>query len=227
MDLVKKADANVIVPSSFGAGDDITVDDFQIGRIQVMQAMSEFVAHDKFRPGDIINMQTEEKIGDKKVPAEFIILKSFKYWVEMDGEKFVRKIPALNSNELPWTEGTIKRTFVHSFYVLLPDEMKTGMAIPYELSFKSTDIKNAQKLSMLIYKLRQANIASWGKVFSIITYLETKGSNSWYLKSPVCGRDATDEEQIIAMQWFGIISNVKTTLQTSAEELKEAEGMPF
>jgi hypothetical protein len=208
----------------YGASEDITTTDISIGRIHIMQALSDLVKNDVFKSGDIINLLTNEKIGDKKTPSEFIPIKSFKYWLETDivTKKFVAKRPAISTTELPWEEGHIKRTFVHAFYVILPSEVIEGMATPYELSFKSTDLNTARKLSAFLLKLKLKKLASWDKVFYISSVLRQKDSYSWYGSDVAIARDATQDERKHCRTWYDLISssaNINIVEDVVEEEL--------
>lgn len=179
----------------YGAGDDISVEDCQMGRVAIMQSMSKLVQDDKAEKGQIVNIVDGTVLGDKKSPFEFIIVGSYKYWIEKEGDKFVGKYPAVSQNEKPWEEGNISRLYHHAFLVLSVNDIADGLALPYELAFRSTDIKTAaQKLSGFLMKLRGKQLPSWTKTFKLTAEEKTKDKYKWFGAAIEEGRQATEAE---------------------------------
>jgi hypothetical protein len=225
-ELVKKEKFELTVPEDcFGATDDIDASDITIGRIAIMQGLSDLVKMGKARPGAIINLLDGKELGFKDEKAvEFIPVKSQKYWIEKnaDNDSFIGRKPALSANELPWEESVdgvnIKRMYHHSFFVLLPSEIKNLEAMPLEISFRSTDLQAAKKLSALLLKLRKRQEASWNRVFTLTTMLKQKDKHSWFGSMVEVGRETTKQERVEAYNWYKIISDTNTKVTYQEEE---------
>jgi hypothetical protein len=204
------------VKESYGATDDINATDLMIGRIATMQALSKLVQDgDKVRPGDMVNLLTGEILANSKnKKLEFIPIKSLKYWIEKDADsdQFLRKIPGTSPNELPWEEHVngrnITRVYHHSFYVLLPHEIKTMEDMPIELAFRSTDLLSARRISSFLFKMRRQNLSSWDRVFFIHTEKKTKNDKSWFGTSVGVERTTTMEERYAAKGWYDTLSRM-------------------
>lgn len=192
-----------------GAASDITADDIQIGRISVMQSMSVLVQEDEAKKGQIINLDTGDVLGDTETPAEFIILKAHKYWIEKEGDDFVARYPAVSPDEKPWTEGSITRTYHHAFYVLLPEEIKDGVEVPYEIAFRSTDLASAKKVSKFLLAMGRKKIPSWGKVFQVTTKEKSKDKYKWFGTEVSLGEDTTAAQKQKAYEWYMQLNTMK------------------
>lgn len=183
-ELVKQNEENEVAiynEGELGACADISMHDLQIGRVVVMQPSSTMVKEDKARQGAIIDLESEEELGykmDKKLV--FLVVKSQKYWVEYIDEEFHQRVPALHENEKPWQEGDISRVFTHSFYVLLRKDIEQGLILPYEIAFKSTDLKSAKRISKILMIMGQQRKPSWDRWFTMGCELFTKGKYSWF-----------------------------------------------
>jgi hypothetical protein len=191
-----------------GAASEVTAGDIVIGRIGIMQALSQLVKDKKCFAGDVIDTETEEK---HEQPLEFIILKSHKYWVVTENDEYKERFPAIHQNEYPWTEGNIKRMYNHAFYVLLAKDIKDGMLMPYEISFRSTELRVARKISKMLMILGQKNIPSWGRAFLYKVEEKRKGKHSWYGASISPGRETTKEEKEASYKMFMQIKSAEAT----------------
>lgn len=215
-------EAMVYNENVMGAGDDVSAGDITLGRISVMQSMSVLVQDDKANKGEIINLDTEEVLGGTKDVCELILLKSEKYWIEKEGEDFKARYPATDPNELPWEEGSIKRVYHHAFYVLLPEEVESGMAMPYEIAFRSTDLQSAKKISKFLMQMRMQKIPSWGKVFGLTTVEKSKDKYKWYGTNVKIERDSTEAEKKAAFEWYNILHSSKNIKHAAPEGAKKS-----
>jgi hypothetical protein len=209
----------------------ITMEDVTVGRLSVQQPLSQLVQTGATKPGDIVNLLNEEVVGNKEKAVDFVIINSFKYWIEKEGDTFISRTPATNPNEKPWEEGSITRTYHHSFYALLVEDMKEGFAMPVEISFRSTDLASARKISTYILKLIMAKKPHWSKIFSMNTVLKQKEKYSWYGSNITLGRDATKEEMEMTANWHEILKSKQTKVSHIEDEgdsvekrLNEGEG---
>ena len=205
--------------TNFGAGDDINANDIYIGRLQVMQPLSEFVKQDKAKAGQIINSLTQKILAEKEKPLDVIVINSFKYWIEKEltaaGEVFKCRYPAESANEKAWQEGNIKRIFHHSYYVLLP----TDLTMPLELTFRSTGVSSAKVLASFIFRLKGLQLPSWATTFTLSTFFKTgKNNKQWWAADIVEGRKTTDEEIKVAVMWNQLLKKANVVVAEEEEE---------
>jgi hypothetical protein len=184
-----------------GMADELTSDDVQRGRIQLLQKNSKILDdRTDLRPGMIINTSDSEILNDGKSPLEFIIIDFMKYWMvkDSDTDEFIEKIPAINEKELKWEETVggrnLKRTYHFSYIVLLPQDIKQGIEMPYELAFRSTSVKETKKINAILMKKRNLQEPSWFFTFNLTTTKKENGNNTWLAPVVDLGR-ATDEKE--------------------------------
>jgi hypothetical protein len=200
-----------------GAGADIAVSDIRIGRIAILQKTSELVDKKIGNVGDICNFDNQEILPQ---PCELIFLKSIKYWITKKGDEFVSRKPAFSADELPWEEeGGVKNMYHHAFYVLLPSEIESGMAMPYEISFKSTTLDSARKLSKYFMLLAKKGQPSFFHTFTMATEKQTKDKNTWYAPVVNLGREATRAEIIASGEWLKVINSASAGEIVVTEEV--------
>lgn len=202
--------------TQLGAVNDVTAADITPGRISVMQKTSVLVDEEKAKAGEIVNLDTEEVLGDSETACEVVILKSHKYWIEKEGDDFKARFPATDPNELPWTEGNISRMYHHAFFVLLPSEIKDGVEMPYEIAFRSTDLGSAKKISKMLLAMGRKKVPSWGRKFEIKTVKKTKDKNTWFVTDVQLGEETDADTKQVAFDWYEQLS--KATINHAAPE---------
>lgn len=199
---VTKATTNALTSQvDLGMADELTSDDIQRGRISILQKNSRILDdRQDLRPGMIINTSDGEVLNDGKSPLEFIIVDFLKYWMvkDADTDEFIEKIPAINEKELKWEENVggrnLKRTYHFSYIVLLPQDIKQGIEMPYELAFRSTSIKQTKKINSILMKKRNTQEPSWFFKFKLTTTKMENKNNTWLAPVVDLG-DATDEKE--------------------------------
>jgi hypothetical protein len=204
----------------YGAADDIGAKDIKIERILLTQSMSKKVQTDEVGKGKLIIQSTlEELAGHKeKTEMEFIAIKAMRYWVESDKDtkEFITRYPALDPDELPWEEQrgarTVKRTYTHSFIVLLPKKIEQMEDLPMELAFRSTNLDCAKAINTILLNMKRKQLSSWMKVFKLKIDTKSKGENTWYVTVPTISRDASKDEIMSAEQWAKILTTAKMKL---------------
>jgi hypothetical protein len=197
-----------------GLSSEFSKDDIQQGRLSVMQANSKLVKSEDARLGAVINLVDHTELaykGNKTEPAkdlEFMIFGFLKYWIvkDDDTDEFVEKFPANSANELPWEENVdgrnLKRTYHFSYMVLIPEEIKDGVEMPYELAFRSTSVKDTKRLNSLIQRMEQKGVMTYQKVFKASVVEKSKDSNTWYGLDLGIARDASEEEAKACQAYF-------------------------
>ena len=217
-----------------GLADEITLEDCSLGRLTLVQTNSDLVKEgmteliQKF-----IDINDPSRIlGDKEHPMEFIICSHIKYWVENDADtrEFLGKYPAVNKHECKWSEvkegRNIKRTYNFSYLVILPEDVKDGVLMPYEFAFRSTSLKVAERINMICKRMAsQTNpIPTWGKVFKATSKTESKGSDSWFAPQVSLSRDATDVEKEFAMDMRNQLMSLRSSILQESQDGATASG---
>lgn len=215
----------VVSNDGFGAGDDIKTSDIKIDLILLTQAMSKRVLADEVEKGLLITQSSMEELArHKKTEMEFIPFKTVKYWIETDKDtkEFIARYKGLTQDELPWEEKrgnrNIKRTFTHSFIVLLPSKIATMEDIPMEIAFRSTNLDCAKHLSTKIAAMRKRGVASWAKVFKLKVDSKTNAKGTWYITTDSISRDSTPEEIEAAKSWYCLLKDVETGTDNGVAE---------
>lgn len=204
----------------YGASDSIGQQDIKIDRILVTQSMSKKVQSDETQKGLLVIQSTLEPLASHKdkTEMEFIAIKALKYWIEQDADskEFIGRKPALSPDELPWTEKvgnrTIKRTYTHSFIVLLPSKIANMEDSPLELAFRSTNLDCAKGINTILLNMKRRQVPSWQKVFKLKLDTKSNEKGTWYITVPSISRDVTKEELSSAEAWAKILSDASVNL---------------
>lgn len=221
-----------------GIAGQFTKDDVLQGRLSIMQSSSSLVKEEEARMGAIIDLASGEEVAYKgnkdesPKDLEFMICGVLKYWVVKndDTDEFLEKLPANNMNDYPWDETVngvnLKRTFHYSYMVLLTDEIKDGIEMPYELAFRSTGTKDTKKLNSIIAKMAQKGITSHQKVFKGTIATRTKDANSWYGLDLGILRDSTAQEAECVEGYFNDFVKMQEHVMNSGDSFGEKEAKP-
>jgi len=222
-----------------GIAGDLSNDDVQQGRLTLMQPGSDFVKEEKCRQGSIVNLQEPEielahkgYKDEEAKPLDFMIVGVMKYWVVKDKntKDFVAKFPGVNANELPWEEEVdgklLTRTFHFSYVVLLPEEIKDGLEMPYEFAFRSTAVKETKKLNSVIQRLGAKGISSHQRVFRASISQRTNGEDTWWGADLSIGRDATAKETEVCIQYFNEFNTTKAKFMAQQDAPTEQKSAP-
>jgi len=197
----------------------IDMGDVSVGRISVMQSMSQLVQSEDARVGDIINLLLNEKIADKEDAAEFIVVgKPFWDWTEKDGDTFLGRYPGKLPQDKSFTEGTIVRTENQNFYILLAKELKTGFAMPLQLTFRSSSMVTARKLCTFLLKMWMMRKPVHTQVFNLTSLMSKKDKYTWYIPEVAPGRDSTTTEIDLAKVWVDTFKAASTKAVTAIDE---------
>ena len=204
----------------------IEMSDITVGRLSVMQSMSQLVQSEDAKVGDIINLLTGKKIGDKKIAAEIIVVgKPFWYWIEKEGDTFLGRHSGRLPEGKPYKEGSISRMEHQSFYILLASELKEGFAMPLELSFRSSSMATARKLCSFIVKLYMQKKPTWGVVFNLTSLMSKKDKYTWYIPDIGVGRNTSEDEKGVAEMWVRTLSAAETKVTHTEEETMAPQGV--
>ncbi len=226
---------NVVVPH-------IGKDEFVAAKILPIHYISEKAkGKDKSaEPGEFRDTIENKLFGSTEHPFEFIPLHATNFWAVYDmtegGQgKFLENMPLTATNEnLKWEEvigaQKIKRVKTCECYVLIPEEVKTGEAFPYVLSFRSTSYKKGG--GVLMTQMYKKNAMSGKAPFANVCELglkeESNDSGDFFVQNVKPKRAATAEEVAAAAKWYdlvvqGQVAKDDSDLQTGGGEEKMAQ----
>jgi len=143
----------------------MSVQDFTIPRILLMQSTSPQVKENKFQNGDLVDSLTNKKLGGFEKPIDIIPFYMERVWYIKSKPnakaklfEYDRQEPITPSNEVQQYEqigegGKLEHWYrTQNFYVLIPSEIDAGTALPYLISFKSSAGGRAgKKLATTMY----------------------------------------------------------------------------
>ena len=117
----------------------------------------------------------------------------------------------------------------YRFYVLLPEEIKSGRALPYTIMFKSTSYKAGSKLNTTMFmKNLKAGLTPASYVMELIATRTTNDKGTFLVLDVKEKRKSTDEEVKAALDWLKTVRGGNTKVDDShlAEEVSEGTLAP-
>lgn len=204
--------------------------DIVIPKILCMQGLSQLVADEKAKMGDLVDSMTSEVIGNcTSKPVQFIpfhlekILIVSRYssgdW-EFD---HIEPVTPANENTPYETEvgGTkYKNEYCMNFYVLRPEDM----SLPYIISFKGMSRKAGKILATQMF-VRNAAAGKIPPAF-VMELCGTKTKNdkgTFFVLESKTVRDSTDEEISSAFTWYKTVNSGGVKAHEEEAPKKEAE----
>jgi hypothetical protein len=241
----EKPQNNAIAAASdmdaWGGGQIVTSNDIVIPKILVAQFMSAKVKDNTAKYGEFRDTLANEKFGDLDTPFEVIPFYMEKKWLEFDivtnksgarKREFARILPVQDNatkpgynDDLPYVDeaAKIERDRCMDFYVLIPDQVKKGIAMPYVLSLRRTSLKAGKKLAtqMFLTNARAGKVPAAVAMF--VSAKSKENDDGEYAMIDVTpAREATQEEITEALRWLKLIR----AGQTKVDESDLSEDMP-
>ena len=111
-EIVEKKNEVAMPTGSWGAADNLNVDEITLGRIWLMQALSGFVTDERAKQGEYRDSVSGDLLGDSKNPLEIMILGRYLTWMIMDGQEYKETLPVTDKNR-GWSyhaEGGVTRS---------------------------------------------------------------------------------------------------------------------
>lgn len=226
--------SNDLVTQEWGSSA-VSSSDIVIPRIIPMQGMSKLVTEGKAKFGDFRESMNGDLVGSVDKPLEFIPFHFDKTWIlyteEKDNKGKIKKTfsgvePCVPANEnMPWEEklsngNRILRDKTINVYVLLADELKTGMVMPYIISFKRTSYKGGMKLLTQCYTMnRAANLSPAAFVMKLVGKKVQNDDGTYVVVDVEKGRKATKEEELAALNWFKTVKSGGAKVDTASDEI--------
>jgi hypothetical protein len=210
-EVMKKQDQTLVAAQDMNewGTEALESNDIMLPKLFLTQSTSELVGDGKAAIGDYVDSITEEKLGSITSPLEVIPFHMEKTYLTLkaNGGEFVGKQADVGQT-LPFEEmlpdGTaVKNYRTLDFYVLIPSQIKSGAALPYVLSFKSSSLKAGKKLATIMYvKNRMMSLPPAATVVELGGKKEKKETNTFAVADVKEKRKATNEELSVAFGWF-------------------------
>lgn len=221
----------------------IGANDLIIPKILPIHHMSEKAKdrNNEAEPGEFRDTIENKLIGSLDKPFSFVPIHMTIFWAVYDmtegGQgKFIETFPVDASNENLKVEDTvngtkIKRVKTFECYCLLPDELATGSAFPYVLSFRITSSKAGKTLATQMYvRNKMANKMPYEVVCEVSLTEESNDHGDFFVQHVRPLRPATKEEILEAQKWHQMIASGQVkkddsdlTMETTTPESVNSE----
>ena len=194
--------------------DDTPVDkrDFLIPKLLLMQGVSKLVAEEKARAGEIRGSIDQNKIAEKEGSVEIIPFKVFKTWVTLakKGNEFISQVEMTPENYNKPREEIVDGVEVLNFetlnyYLLLPEEIKQGMFLPYVVSFRSTSYTAGKTLETHRARLQEFGKPLPFKTFKLGSSQKKNDKGTYFVYTISESRNSTDAELEAVKHWNSVI----------------------
>lgn len=221
------------VGETWGA-ENIDQEDIILSKVLLMQAMSEAVNEkETAEAGDIIKSTTEEVIGGRTSPVEFIPISLTKTWVilKKEGSKYEFQTiepytPANANRKLEWTDelhNEYRADKCLNFYILLKKEVNaalsgSGAAIPCVVSFRRTSFQAGRKLASGISESAFMKQPAFSKVYELKSEKKTNDLGTFFVFDVAPKGKATADEMKYAYEWYKNIKLQTVRVHESGEE---------
>lgn len=220
---------------------DVSTDDLVIPKILAMQGLSDAVTNGNAKFGEFRDSLNNKLVGSIDKPFEFIPVYCQKLWLVFDAtskkKEFLRteQLTELNKDhpfqyENLQTKKKEEWQRVYSFYVLLPEEVKAGHAMPYIINFKGTSFQAGKILFTQCFVINPR--AGKSPASQVMLLGGTKQSNdmgTFVVMNTKLTRAASKGEEAEAQRWNQILATIK--VKVDDRDLKktetDAEKVPF
>jgi hypothetical protein len=213
---------------------ELSSQDLIVPKILAMQGLSKQVAAGEAVMGEFRNSVTGECMGSLKQPLAFLPFYMQRNFVVMkltNGKwKFVRQVPLTAANddhpfEVVTAAGEQEKWYrAYDFFVLLPNEIEEGRALPYILTFRSSSLRAGKKLNKIMY---MDNLKAGGYPASM--FIELSGEKTTNDKGTFVVMDvkptekATKEAITEAFKWMKTVTKNSARIKVDHSDL-EAEA---
>lgn len=232
-ELTKKPASEVALANEYHklmpVNDHLDPNDIILPKILVMQGLSKLVADGKAVLGEIRESLDGKLLAEREKPLEFIPFHYYKTWICFLEEKgklqYKKQVPFTAENANWEWEGTTKEGVKFrndatlNFYCLLPDEIKSGMFLPYLLSFRRTSYKAGKTLVTQKEKLKMFKRPLASMTFNLVGQKTENDLGKFYKFEITPGRNTTKEELEAVMPWFDMAQS--TVLKVDESDLAE------
>lgn len=234
-----KKSASLTSVSENSQGLEFSQSDLFIPKIFLTQKMSEKCATGEAKYGEIRDNMNNKLLGSFQDPMEFLPLFYQRFWhVDEKGQgrssekwEFSKRVPVIsdpssqdyNDNWKYFSEdGRTRNIRVLEVYVLLPEEVASGIILPYLLTFRSTSFKNGKKLATQMHMRSQAGIPVYESKFKLVCKEQTNDQGTFGVMDINMSAKANDEELAACKHWQPIVRKLAQSM--GEQSFLEQEG---
>lgn len=214
--------------------------DLIIPKLLLMQGMSDAVSEGKANVGewrDSVNLNKFGSLNESFDVIPFHVTKHFDIEVEQEDGKFkwARTEPIVENpslpgynDQLPWTDKedgkNIKRIRRLNFFVLLPKEVTDGTSIPYVVSFKSTSLKEGQKmLNQMYVRNIRAGLTPASYMFKLSVTKQENDKGKWFVPVVTLSERTSNEGVTEALTWFKTVTAKGAAVKVDESDVTKGE----
>jgi hypothetical protein len=222
-ELTTKTSTDVAIPqhlSEWGAPPQLSTKDTTIPKIMLIQPMSKKATDGQGAFGELRDSVTNHLYGSFTKSMEFVPFYFQALWVESEYVKekndfvYKRTVPVTPENDsAPYEEGLVKRTRSLNFYILTPEEIAEGRAIPKILTFRVTSLRGGRKLATQMFVSNHAaGLSPAGMVMKLTVKKDSNDKGTFATMDVEQVRASTEKEVAVALQWFKTVkqgANIK------------------
>jgi hypothetical protein len=217
----------------WGAGPDVSKNDVIIPKLWLMQASSKLVGARKAQMGDLVNSATGEVVGNIDDGIEMVPFFVDKVWIinEFNPQNnqfdYKETIAIDASNEdWPWSDKVngvaVKRTRCLNFFALLPNEIKKGNSLPFQVSFRGTSLKAGKQLMTQMYVLnRNQKLPPPAKAIKLAGKVESNDKGTFAVLSVEVARDSSREEMIASLDLYKSMQKKEMKVDSTEENTQQ------
>lgn len=176
----------------------------EMPRLQLMQGLSELVSDGRASVGEWRDSVDGELIAKQSETFSAIVCHVSTRWMHFEDDEYTGSSPiTLENANLPYEDGNKQNKKAYDFYVLLADKADET---PYLLTITSTASRIARRWLTLLTKIQHQKRPVCSVVFQIGSQKQSNDKGSWFVPTVLAGRDSTQEEIEIAIDWYKQIS---------------------
>lgn len=198
--------------SDWGNEEAINLTHFSVPKVLIMQPMSDQVTAGDAKFGELRVSDSGRLVGGLDKPMEFVPFKVEDQWIifkpqngKMEFDRIEKVTP--ENEARPWDDTdadgvAIRRDRSLVFYILLMEDLASGIALPHVISFKRTSMKAGKQLYTQMYITnRSANLPPAAYVMRLGVKKESndKGTFGVAVINPL--RRSSGEELKTAKSW--------------------------
>lgn len=188
-----------------------------IPKVLLMQGLSEMVADEKAKIGDMLYSLDDKIIGGTEKPLEFIPFHIDMIWiVKHDGEfHHIEPQNAANKN-LQWEELVngvqVQNVLCMNVYAILANDLSMPVIIP----FKSTSLKAGKKVTTQMYFTNKTANMIPPAITMELSSTKTKNDKGTFAVLDTKAKRASSKEEIAAaFKWFKAVNAGETKADDS------------
>lgn len=204
--------------------------DILIPMIFIMQPMSDRVTSGKNAFGEFVETGADKVMGKFEKGFDIIPIFLEKVFSEYDvsdpkKKQWLKTYPVDHTNKnLPYEDEIVEagkkikisRDMIMRFYVLVPDELALGGAIPYILPFRRTSMKAGKNLATQMSKNLEAGLTPASTVCEVFADKESNDQGTYAVMGVKPKRTSTADEVKVAFKWLKMIREGKTKVDETA-----------